>query len=94
MLNKALTALILPFLLLSPLKRAPPIHGARSFVSPRERLDTARRLQRDLAICDIDVYRRPESHRHWTFVIFPATTSTSKGPNFPTPLFLPLRETL
>jgi hypothetical protein len=25
-------------------------------------------------------YRMPESHSHWTFVVWPATTSTSNGP--------------
>jgi hypothetical protein len=40
------------------------------------------------------VYRMPESHRHWTFVIWLATTSTSNGPYRPILLVLSLRETL
>lgn len=40
------------------------------------------------------IYRIPESHSHWTFVILPDTTSASNGPKWPTPDFLPLRETL
>src|SRR5207302_924256 len=39
-------------------------------------------------------YRMPESHSHWTFVIWPATTSTSNGPYRPILLVVPLRETL
>src|SRR6266480_5783183 len=31
----------------------------------------------------VPVYRMPESHSHWTFVIWPATTSTSNGPYRP-----------
>src|SRR6516225_12303055 len=34
--------------------------------------------------------RIPLSHFHWTFVIFPGATSTSKGPKCPTPDVLPL----
>ena len=42
----------------------------------------------------LDNYRIPESHCHWTFVILPATTSTSKGPKRPMLDFLPFSETL
>jgi hypothetical protein len=77
-----------------PARRGERRRAGRTFASRRKRLDTPRRLQRDAAICDKDVYRMPVSHCHWTFVIFPATTSTSKGPNFPIPPFLPLREML
>src|SRR4029453_9861613 len=60
--------------------------------TPRRRPRARNRPARP--IWDTDVYRRPESHRHWTFVILPAMTSTSKGPYFPMLLVLPFRETL
>jgi hypothetical protein len=41
-----------------------------------------------------NAYRIPESHSHWTFVILPATTSTSNGPKRPIVDFLPFMETL
>src|SRR5438093_12368428 len=40
------------------------------------------------------VHRIPESHSHWTFVILPDATSTSKGPKCPMVDFLPLSDTL
>ena len=42
----------------------------------------------------LDYYRIPESQSHWTFAILPATTSTSKGPQWPIPSLFPLIETL
>jgi hypothetical protein len=48
--------------------------------SRAERLGLRGSRSRYPATGDTYVYRMPESHCHWTFVIWPATTSTSNGP--------------
>ena len=46
------------------------------------------------ASLSLNSYRIPESHSHWALVIFPDTTSTSKGPKWPMLDLLLLIETL
>ena len=55
---------------------APKNYGSAGCQSAAGRIAT---YQRALDHRAFD-YRMPESHCHWTFVIWPATTSTSNGP--------------
>ena len=51
--------------------------GMERYKSPRGGQIAPYQPPHDLLVFD---YRMPESHSHWTVVIWPAKTSTSNGP--------------